>query len=83
MNARAPRQPGWAMSQTDTQPQNPNAVSPEQAFREYDGFCQRYQGDPQAEFEEKCRQMGLNPQQRQAVLQAAGRFSQMARMFKR
>ena len=63
--------------------QNPQTIPPEQAFREFDGFCQQYQGDPQAEFESKCREMGLSQQQRQAVLQAAGRFSQMARMFKR
>jgi hypothetical protein len=60
-----------------------NTIPPEQAFREFDGFCQQYQGDPQAEFEAKCREMGLSQQQRQAILQAAGRFSQMARMFKR
>ena len=62
--------------------QNPQAVSPEQAFREFDGFCQQYQGDPQAEFEAKCKEMGLSPQQRQAVLPAAGRFQQLAGMFK-
>lgn len=63
--------------------QSQNVIPPETAFREYEAYCQQYQGDAQAEFEEKCKQMGLNPQQRQAVLQAAGRFSQMARMFRR
>ena len=77
------RQPGWAMTQDGQMQQTMNAVTPEQAFREYDGFCQRYQGDPQAEFEEKCRQMGLTAQQRQAVLQAAGRFAQIAGRIKR
>lgn len=84
MNDRANRQPGWAMSQNGQNTmQNPQAIPPEQAFREYDGFCQQYQGDPQAEFEAKCREMGLNQQQRDMVLQAAGRFSKLSRMFKR
>ena len=84
MNARANRQPGWAMNQNGQNTmQNQQAIPPEQAFREYDGFCQQYQGDPQAEFEAKCREMGLNQQQKDMVLQAAGRFSRMSRMFKR
>lgn len=63
--------------------QNQQEIPPEQAFREYDGFCQQYQGDPQAEFEAKCREMGLSQQQKDMVMQAAGRFSRMSRMFKR
>lgn len=84
MNARVNRQPGWAMNQNGQgqNGQNPQAIPPEQAFREFDGFCQQYQGDPQAEFEAKCREMGLSPQQRDMVLKVAGRFSQMARMCK-
>lgn len=82
MNART-RAPGWAMNSQQPTQQNQQAVSPEQAFREYDNYCRQYQGDPKTEFEEKCRQMGLNPQQQQMVLQVAERFQKMAGMFKR
>ena len=84
MNARANRQPGWAMNQNGQKTmQNQQSIQPEQAFREYDGFCRQYQGDPQADFDAKCREMGLSPQQRDMVLQAAGRFTKLSRMFKR
>lgn len=85
MNERMNKRPGWAMEKNSREniEQSRQAIPPEVAFREYDAYCQQYQGDAQAEFEEKCKQMGLNAQQKQAVLQAAKRFSQLARMYKR